>query len=215
MIGDVLHIKQEYFSTSASILQWAKKQGVFNQKKTVIAIGGESGSGKSVTAVCLQEVMARDGKRAGILHQDDYFFLPPHTNHARREGDISNVGVEEVNRALLQKHIDGFKQEEGTLEKPLMHYSENKLLQETVDMAPWDVLIVEGTYAMLFENVDLAIFMERTFRDTLENRKKRGREVFTPFIERVLEIEHSIIRATAQRADLLVQKDYSVKSTRE
>jgi uridine kinase len=215
VIGDVLHIKQEYFSTSASILQWAKKQGVFNRKKAVIAIGGESGSGKSVTAVCLQEVMAREGIRAGILHQDDYFYLPPKTNHAKREENISCVGVQEVNVELLQLHINSFKKGFGTLEKPLMHYPENKVVQETVDMATWDTLIVEGTYAMMLENVDLAIFMERTFRDTLENRKKRAREAFTPFIERVLEIEHHLISATAKRADLLVQKDYSVKSTRE
>ncbi len=215
MIGDVLHIKQEYFSTSASILQWAKNHSCFNRKKTVIAIGGESGSGKSVTAVCLQEVMAREGMRAGILHQDDYFFLPPQTNHARREDNISNVGVAEVNTLLLQQHINSFKQEEKILEKPLVHYSQNTLLQETLEIESWDVLIVEGTYALMLDKVDLAIFMERTFRDTLENRKKRAREAFTPFIERVLEVEHSIISATAKRADLLVQKDYSVKSTRE
>ena len=49
-------------------------------------------------------------------------------------------------------------------------------------------MIVEGTYTPLLK-VDLKIFMERNYHDTLKNRIERARDPLTPFVESVLEIE--------------------------
>ncbi len=72
------------------------------------------------------------------------------------------------------------------------------------------VVIAEGTYTSLLSNVDRRVFIARNRLDTMEHRQKRAREDFDPFIERVLEIEHEIISAHRNRADVLITKDYEV-----
>jgi uridine kinase len=51
--------------------------GIPRTTRTVIAVAGESGSGKSVTAIDLAAVLNRAGIGAAIIHQDDYFIRPP------------------------------------------------------------------------------------------------------------------------------------------
>ena len=61
-----------------------------------VTVAGESGSGKSEIAHCIAEVLEGEGKRALVLGQDDYFKLPPKSNHNRRLEGIDWVGPGEV-----------------------------------------------------------------------------------------------------------------------
>jgi len=45
----------------------------------------------------------------------------------------------------------------------------------------------------------------------LEKRKLRARDIMDDFGEKVLEIEHHIIREMRVHADLYIQKDYSIR----
>ena len=45
--------------------------GVPRATRTVIAVAGESGSGKSVTAIDLAAVLTRAGIHTAIIHQDN------------------------------------------------------------------------------------------------------------------------------------------------
>lgn len=213
MIGDVIHIRPEYFTTADALVNLMlaahqSKQGAFE----VIAIGGESGSGKSVTAICLQLSLEKKGISSIILHQDDYFKLPPKTNHINRLKDISAVGMHEVDLAVLEKNIQDFRSREAIIKKPLVNYDADCILEESLPVKNAQVLIIEGTYAMALANVDVRIFMQRNYHDTLENRIARGREAYSEFVEKVLEIEHRIISPGIEKADAIVQKDYSVKN---
>lgn len=209
MIGDVIHIKPEYLRTAADILKMCGPD-YFSQKRIVL-IAGESGSGKSVTAISLQKELLKTGVDALVLHQDDYFHLPPASNHAAREADISRVGPQEVDLALLQAHLDAFANGDTHITKPLVHYKENQILQETLNIAPYRVLIIEGTYALLLARADLHIFMERNYRDTLPNRKARMRDVASEFVEQVLEVEHGIIAPMVEKAHILIRKNYQAE----
>ena len=69
--------------------------GLPRADRVVIAIAGESGSGKSVTATTLAGELDATGIVTIVLHQDDYFLLPPRTNHEHRVHDLRNVGPHE------------------------------------------------------------------------------------------------------------------------
>ncbi len=209
MIGDVIHIKPEYLRTAADIIEMCGPE--YFTHKRIVLIAGESGSGKSVTAISLQKELLRRGVDAFVLHQDDYFHLPPASNHAAREADISRVGPQEVDLALLQGHLDAFANGDTRITKPLVYYKENQILQETINMVPYRVLIIEGTYALALARADLHIFMERNYHDTLPNRQARMRDVASNFVEQVLEMEHHIIAPMLEKADILIRKNYQAE----
>ncbi|MCZ4410022.1 hypothetical protein O3Q51_14465 [Cryomorphaceae bacterium 1068] len=209
MIGDVINIKPEYVNTAREIVSLCGN--LFFDKKRVILIAGESGSGKSVTAVSLQKVLLEHHVDAMVIHQDDYFHLPPATNHDERLKDISRVGMDEVNLNLMQKHIDGFKANAERITKPLVHYKENEILQESINIAAYKTLIVEGTYSFALSGADTRIFMVRNYKDTLTSRLERNRDVAGDFIERVLEIEHGLISPMAAHADIVIRKNYKAE----
>lgn len=211
MIGDKINIKPEYFSLAEEIYLEILGKNLLEKNRICISVAGESGCGKSVTAEVLKSVLNEKGIKTVNLQQDDYFFLPPKTNHAAREKDIKNVGLAEVNLEHLQKNIDEFKNANTHIQKPLVNYEADIIIEEEIDLEKIKVLIVEGTYVNTLENIDLKIFIARTYLDTLEQRKSRNREEMTDFIETVLSIEHDIIKKQKLTADLVIDKDYKIK----
>lgn len=205
MIGDQIALNERYLQPAVRVLE-----GISVQKGYVINVAGESGSGKSTLAVALQHVLKEQGMKAVVLHMDDYFILPPATNHAKRESDINWVGPGEVRLDLLQHHIGQFKAGCKTIDKPLVDYAANQILEEKLDLSDVEVLIVEGTYTSLLQ-VDKSIFLERTYVDTFADRVKRARDPITPFVEQVLEVEHRIISAQGQGAAITIDKNFGIK----
>lgn len=212
MIGDQLNIAPEYYATSLALYQHFIKQ-FSKPTKLVVAIAGESGSGKSVTAKCFERVLTNHDISTRTVHMDDYFHLPPQTNHLNRIASFDNVGYQEVAIEKLSKLVKQFKSNIHSVEKPLVNYSENKITSEIIHLNDVEVLIIEGTYSFLTENVDLKIFIERDFNQTRTARiaRNRGNEANDPFVEKVLEKEHLLIAPFIQQADLLICSDFSVK----
>jgi uridine kinase len=207
MIGDNISLKPHHFIPAKAIYDYLNEK-IGN--KFTIALGGESGCGKSTLSAALGTVMEENGLKVGLIHIDDYFKLPPHTNHLNRERDLANVGMHEVNMEKLQKDIDAFKSDTVSIIKPLVHYQNNEILEENFEFSNINVLIIEGTYTLALD-VDCKIFMLRNYKDTLSARIERGRDPITPFVENVLEIEHEIISKFEQKANFVIQKDYSVE----
>ncbi|MBK9337206.1 MAG: hypothetical protein IPM98_11780 [Lewinellaceae bacterium] len=157
MIGDVIKIDAKHYKTSRNILPMLHPF-LQNTARVVLAVGGESGCGKSVTAVCLRDLLAETGIKAAIIHLDDYFVYPPATNHQRRLEDIRRVGMQEVRMDLLQAHVDAFRAGQLFLDKPLSNYQTNEIEAERLDTSDARVLIVEGTYSLALQSVDCRIF---------------------------------------------------------
>jgi uridine kinase len=182
------------------------------EARSAFAVAGQSGSGKSEVAEALARLFDEAGKRVFIFQQDDYFYYPPRTNHNRRVDDIAWVGTQEVNIKLLDDHVSAFKVAPTVLlEKPLVLFEENSITSEMVDLSRFDVLIAEGTYTSLLQNVDYRIFIDRDYHDTLEDRRERGRDVLDEFSDRVLKIEDRIISKHKALAHFIVNKDFSVE----
>lgn len=209
MIGDVINAEQRHYETARKVLLLLAPL-LQRGSRLVLAVGGESGSGKSVTAVCLRDLLAETGLQAVILHLDDYFVFPPATNHRRRLEDIGRVGMQEVRMDLLQDHVDAFRAGGEFLRKPLSNYHTNEITEEMLDISGTRVLIVEGTYSLALQSADCRIFLSRNYLETKTQRLLRGREADDEFIERVLAIEHAVIAPLATRADILIDKSYHV-----
>ncbi len=144
---------------------------------------------------------------------DDYFKLPPKTNHENRLKSIENVGIQEVDLEKLSQNIKDFKADIHEIEKPLVYYNENLISKEKVKTSEYEVIIVEGTYILEIEEFDFKIFIDRNYKDTHENRMKRNRDEQSDFVEKVLEIEHQIIRSFKNNADLILGKNYELVNT--
>ncbi len=210
-IKESLEIKEEYFILTKQLVEQLKKNTQFGKEKMVISVAGESGSGKSVTAKCLQIELEKLNIHSIIIHQDGYYKLPPKENHKKRKSDISWVGVNELKLDLMQQHIDQFKADEKVINIPAINYRSNMFISNSTILKGKSVLIVEGVYSFFLKSLDYKIFMSRTFKDTLEKRKARSREKYDSFVERVLEIEHSIVSKQKNLANSIISKDYKIE----
>jgi len=179
-------------------------------QRHVIGIAGESGSGKSVTADELARACNTAGVRSLVLNQDNYFQLPPRTNHEHRIESLANVGPHEVNMALIASHIAAFRAGERAVVAPLVDYPGNRFLTQTLDFSMTDLLIVEGTYALQLPSLDSRIFLEATHADTEARRRARARDIDAPIVAQVLAIEHEMISSQAEHADILIDANFRV-----
>ncbi|SIR07850.1 uridine kinase [Chryseobacterium sp. RU33C] len=214
MIGDIIELKDKHLATAKEIIEILKKRfPLCKQKKIAIGIAGESGSGKSVTAFAIQKILEQENIKSFVVQMDDYFKLPPKTNHENRQQSLNNVGIHEVDLDTLSRNIKDFKNKVAELEKPLVNYEANSVSNEIVDTSEYSMMIVEGTYVFEIESFDFKIFIDRDYKDTFRNRMNRNRDEQSDFIERVLEIEHQIIRNFKNSADLILGKNYELLNT--
>lgn len=209
MIGDRLVIT-EYHKENGRRVALACADLVAAAGRTfTITVAGESGSGKSETAATAAMELTSSGHRVVILGQDDYFKLPPRSNAARRREGIEWVGMGEVRLDLMDEHLAAAMRRELSIVKPLVIFEEDRIDEETISLEGVDVVIAEGTYTTALEHADFRAFIDRTYHDTLEHRKKRARDPADgEFIERVLQIEHEIISGHKPRADLVLPPSY-------
>ena len=213
MKGDIIIVEEYHKRAAQKIVQ--KIINEINTKSTryIITVAGESGSGKSETGKALQDELESHQIKAILLGQDDYFVLPPRANDAKRREDEGWLGPHvEVRMDVLEQNIMDAITGKNTITKPLIDYENNSISEEKVDLSGVKVLIVEGTYTSLLKNVDQRVFINRNFGETLAHRRKRkrGKEVDDPFIEKILATEHKIIAGHKYLADIVIANDYEV-----
>lgn len=187
----------------------------FDQRasRTVIAIAGESGSGKSVTAVNLARELSSAGHVAEVLHQDDYFIRPPATNHAHRVADLGSVGPQEVDFDRLRAHVAAFRRGDTSVDAPRVNYGADRFDSHRRDFSPVEVLVVEGTYVLANVDADIRIFLDATSDDTRDRRMARNRDIDAPIVDQALAIEHPIIAAQRAVADIIIDRDFHIVGT--
>ena len=180
--------------------------------RTVIAIAGESGSGKSSTATSIARVLTAEGHRTVVLHQDDYFLRAPRANHAHRCADLSSVGHHEVDLALLASHVAAFRAGFDNVPAPRADAASDSFVTWRPDFVNAAVLVVEGTYVLHLEDSDIRIFLDATHEDTAERRRQRNRDVDAPIIDRILAIEHDLIAPQISRAHIVIGSDFAIRA---
>lgn len=211
MIGDKLNIKKEYVDAAQGIMELLLPGVKKSEGKFILTIAGESGAGKSEIAFVLSEEFLKKGIKSIILQQDDYFVYPPKTNAKMRKKDIGHVGLSEVRLALLDQNLRDVLDGKREIEKPLVIYEEDRITSEVIKVEDAAVVIAEGTYTTLLDNVRNRVFIDRTYLDTKELRRERAREEQDEYLERILRIEHKIVSSHKIRADIIVTRNYKVE----
>jgi uridine kinase len=215
MKGDILKIKPFHTAAAGAVYALSRDAVKRAPGRFVVAVGGESGSGKSETAAELSRIAGEDGAPALVLQQDDYFVLPPQANARKRREDFSWVGPGEVRLSLLDEHLALARDPAVVeLEKPLSLFAEDKLTTEVVSLAGVKLVIAEGTYTTSLSNVDLRVFIDRDYHATAAARAERGREGQDDFLERVLAREHEFIAPLKDGADIIINADFSVTAVK-
>lgn len=213
MKGDVILVKQCHIDAAAQLIPEILPRIQASRERFIITVAGESGSGKSETAAALKNALKELGFESVILGQDDYFYLPPKQNTARRKTDPDWLGPHaEVDFATLAQNLREAKTDAQILEKPLVDYHQDKVEMETITLQGVKVVIAEGTYTSLLRDADVRIFIARNWIKTREDRRKRNRgdEMQDPFTEQILATEHKIIAGHQYLADFIITDNFEV-----
>jgi uridine kinase len=129
-----------------------------------------------------------------------------------RVKDINQVGTSEVKLDILDQNIKDAIEGKNEIEKPLVFFNEDKIEKENVNLEGVKVVIAEGTYTTALKNIHKKVFIDKNYFDTKETRSERSREKQDDFLEKILKIEHEIIRKQKEQADLIITKDYKLKN---
>ena len=213
MKGDIIVFEEHHKKVAEVIVPKIMKKIKNKVARYIITVAGESGSGKSETGKAIADELQKHGIKAVLLGQDDYFYLPPKSNDAKRKEDPEWLGPhKEVNFEALENNLKDAISGKVEIIKPLIDYNENSVEDQVVNLYGVKVVIAEGTYTSLLKHVDTRVFIARSRLDTLEHRKKRnrGNEVNDSFVENILEVEHKIIAGHKQLADFVITKEYEV-----
>jgi uridine kinase len=179
--------------------------------KFIIAVSGESGSGKTGISVTLSKLFSEQGIKTLVIQQDDYSSYPPSKTVLRRKKSLAGVGISEVQLALLEQNLQEIKMGKKEIIKPLVALAKNSIVKEVISLEDVKVVIIEGIYTFIFEDADKHIFIDRNHEETKEGRELRGRDKQDELMERVLKIEHCIISLGKPKADILITNDFEVK----
>ena len=217
MKGDNVVIEEQHLQIGKTILKIVLPQIVVSEDKYTIAIAGESGSGKSTTALALSNVLNQAGFQCVILQQDDYYVYPPKTNDQMRRQHPEWRGTKEVHLDRMDQNLKDFLKRTPFIKKPFIIYQEDRIDCETLNVNEIRVVIVEGTFVSLLKHAHLRVFIDRNYLETRMDREKRSRDTaeLDGFTEGILENEHRIVASHKERADIIITKDYKVINNME
>ncbi|MFU8842399.1 MAG: hypothetical protein ACNA7V_01180 [Bacteroidales bacterium] len=210
MLGDILLIQDKHKAAGEIIIEKILKN---RKDKFILAISGESGSGKTELAHVIARGLRRHSIFAKPLHTDNYYMTDPLKRKAWRvEHGIENVvGYNEYDWDAIHKNMDDFKNGR-TSEMPCVDLVTEQVDRLITDFGKVDMLVIDGLYAIRANLVDLRIFIELTYLETKEKHTKdaRGKEVMDEVRWAVLGQEHKMVQSLKPMADLLITKDYKV-----
>jgi len=210
MLGDILLIQEKHKKAGEEIIKIILEQKI---DKFIVAISGESGSGKTELAHVIAKGLRKHGIFAKPMHIDNFYNTHPLKRRQwRSEQGIENVvGYNEYLWDEINRIIDDFKNGRVS-EMPCVDLVTEQVDKLTTDFSEVDMLIVDGLYAIKTENVDLRIFIDLTYLETKEKHTKdsRGKEVMDEVRWATLAQEHKMVQSLRPSADYIINKEYQV-----
>lgn len=208
MLGDVLLIEDKHKKTAEELKKIVLKQ---NKNRLIVAVSGESGSGKSELAHSLARALKSEGYRAKPLHIDNYYKTHPlERNEWRKNHGVESIGYTEYDWDTIYKNIESFKNKEKAV-MPCIDIVTDQVDQLTTDFSEVDMLIIDGLYAIKTENTDINVFIDLTYQETKKAQLRRGKEEVNDFRMQVLEREHQVVTSLKPRAHYIVNKQYELE----
>jgi uridine kinase len=210
MLGDVLLIEDKHRNAGEAIIQKILER---KKDKFMIAISGESGSGKSELAHVIAKGLRKHGIMAKPIHIDNYYRIHPleRTEWRKKHGIENVVGYGEYDWDTIYHNIDDFKNNRKST-MPCVDLVTEQIDQLTTDFNGIDMLVIDGLYAIKTDGADLRVFLELTYHETKKAQVVRGKEPQNEYRMAVLEQEHRMVQALKPKADILISKEYEVLS---
>lgn len=210
MLGDVLLIEDKHRKAGEAIIQQILER---KSDKFMVAISGESGSGKSELAHVIAKGLRKHGIMAKPIHIDNYYRIHPleRTEWRKKNGIEKVVGYGEYDWEKIYQNIEDFRSNRQST-MPCVDLVTEQIDQLTTDFNGIDMLIIDGLYAIKTEGMNLRVFLELTYHETKKAQVVRGKEPQNEYRMAVLEQEHRMVQALKPLADILISKEYEVLS---
>ena len=205
MIGDKIIIREKDIKNARYLLPKILEL----PKRSIITIGGGSGTSKSELAVCIQEQLYENSITSLRISLDDYYKTHFNNRNEQREkqGIENTVGVNEINWIKVMAIIDRYKRKKKIQLQEVNKYT-NSYVYETLESAGIDYLIIEGLYAnflKLYEASNLAVHLKGSPRQTLAFRKRRAKEdEENEFRRRIVEAEYKVVLKLRKYANVIL-----------
>lgn len=217
MHGDILLIQKKHIKAAENIIERILNN-ILNNKlnKFIIAISGESGSGKSEVAHLISQFLKDKGILAKILHTDNYYAIPPKRRYElRKKNGLESINYTEYNWGLIKKHIKEFKESKISV-LPFVDLLTDQIDKLITDFKGINVLILEGLYSVYIDHdINLKVFIDLAYPDNKGAQILRRKEKFDEFRLKVLEREHEVVQSLKPKADLIITKDFNVVDARD
>lgn len=208
MKEDILFIQPKHESTAQTIFDKVINE---RQPKYIVAISGESESGKSEISYCLGRLLRKTGIRTKILNMDSFYHVPPMERRAwRQKNGVKSIGYKEYDWDKIDDVLLAFKEGRTSV----MPYTDIISLQ--VDMLKTefdeiDMLIVNGLYSIKIKDAQLKVFIEVSFEDTKDVQVRKDMETLDDWRMKELKREHEVIESIKGEANYFVDLDTSMK----
>ncbi len=208
MLEDVLIIKQKHRLAARSICKILEKR---LQPRQVIAISGESGSGKSEMANTIARQLKGQGFKVKVIHSDDFYnSIPEERNDIRiSKGIAEYVGIGEYDWEKISEVIQAFL-EGSIISMPCVDLITNEVDTLQTDFKRIEILILDGLYAIAAKEADYRIFIDLTYHETKKAQQHRGKESMDNIRFQVLEAEHIAVSSLRKKSDIIISKEYKV-----
>lgn len=179
----------------------------------IIGIAGGTGSGKTTVA---RSVIDRLGSgKVTFISQDNYYKDQSQlTPEQRRLTNYDHPFA--FDNDLLIEHLTLLKQGQ-TAYAPVYDFTiDNRTANETVELAPNHIVIVEGLHVLIDEHLrallDIKVFVDtdsdvRILRRVLRDMEERGRtiqSVYKQYLETVKPMHDAFIEPSKKYADIII-----------
>lgn len=179
---------------------------------TVIGVAGGTGSGKSTLVKRLQDAFADD--EVVTLCHDYYYKAYPNLTYEERS-KLNYDHPRSFDTDMMVEHVKSLRS--GIpVKHPVYSFVEHNRTDETVDVAPSRVLILDGI--LIFENrelrdlMDIKVYVDtdadvRLARRILRDVKERGRtmeSVISQYINTVKPMHEEFVEPSKKYADVII-----------
>jgi len=207
MLGDVLLIEEKHKLAAKAVVEHTQKM---TGDKIVIAVGGESGSGKTELGHEIAHLLKSQGTPAKVMHIDNYYKTSPQErNPWRKAHGVESIGYTEYDWEKINQNLAEFHNDAENVTLPCIDLLTDQEDLLTTSFKGLKYMVIEGLYAVQAE-ADVRVFIDLTYHETKKAQLVRGKEKMDQWRAQVLEREHQVVRSLRPLADLIVDKDYQV-----
>lgn len=208
MKEDLLFINDKHEPTAETILD---KVLEIKKEKYIVAVSGESESGKSEISYCLGRLLRKKNIRTKIINMDSFYLVPSMERRAwRQKHGVESIGYKEYDWKTINRVIMDFQQgKKSTL--PFYDVISMQLDTLTTDFKDVDILIINGLYSIKVKDADLKVFIEVSYKDTTDVQQKKKNEMMDDWRIIELQREHEVIQTIKGEASFFVDLDTSLK----